>query len=349
LVFYLNLLYFAVFAVIISFSIFFLLMSENANAIEPKSIYFGEEINVSKNNGTSELPQVTAEGNNVYVVWQDNSSGNYDVYFAHSPDNGENFELIKNLSKNNGTSELPQVTAEGNNVYVVWQDNSSGNYDVYFAHSPDNGENFELIKNLSKNNGTSELPQVTAEGNNVYVVWQDNSSGNYDVYFKPSSSDGTKFKSTRNLSKNNGTSQYPKIASNNDVFHVVWKDDRNGKQDIFSKEGRIENLSNSIEFGSLTKLQGIGDASKPEIFVGENFVPTIWASSSEINSVINIYPVSFFDDSNDAIKLTKSASKGNILDLRISGYSINAYCVWENKDVLNGDIFFKRLSTDVID
>ena len=94
----------------------------------------------------------------------------------------------------------------------------------------------------------------------------------------------------------------------------MWKDDSNGKQDIFSKDGRIENLSNSIEFGSLRKIQGIGDASKPEIFAGENFVPTIWASSSEINSVINIYPVSFFDDSKDAIKLTKSALKGNILE-----------------------------------
>ena len=48
-------------------------------------------------------------------------------------DNGKNFESVRNLSKNNGTSELPQVTAEGNNVYVVWQDNSNGNYDVYFA------------------------------------------------------------------------------------------------------------------------------------------------------------------------------------------------------------------------
>jgi hypothetical protein len=244
---------------------------------------------------------------------------------------------------------MSQVTAEGNNVYVVWQDNSSGNYDVYFAHSPDNGKNFETIKNLSKNIGTSELPQVTAEGNNVYVVWQDNSSGNYDVYFKPSSSDGTKFKSTRDLSRNNGTSQFPKLASYNDNFHVVWKDDSSGKHDIFSKDGRIENLSNSVEYGSLRKLRGIGDASNPEIFAGENFVPAIWVSNSEINSVINIYPVSFFDDSKEAIQLTKSESKGNILNLRISGYSTTAYCVWENKDVLNSDIFFKRLSSDFID
>jgi hypothetical protein len=200
--------------------------------------------------------------------------------------------------------------------------------------------------NISDNNGTSELPQVTAEGNNVYVVWQDNSSGNYDVYLKPSSSDGTKFKSTRNLSKNNGTSQYPKIASYNDVFYVVWKDDSNGKQDIFSKNGRIENLSKSIEYGSLKELQGIGDASNPEIFAGENFLPTVWSSTSELSSVINIYPANFFDGSKDAIQLSKSGSNGNILSVKIFGNNINAYCVWENKDILKGDIFFKRFSSD---
>ena len=226
--------------------------------------------NLSKNNGTSELPQVTAEGNNVYVVWQDNTNGNYDVYLAYSPDNGRNFESIRNLSKNNGTSELPQVTAEGNNVYVVWQDNTNGNYDVYFAYSPDNGRNFESIRNLSKNNGTSELPQVTAEGNNVYVVWQDNTNGNYDVYFKSSSTNGTKFKSIRNLSKNNGTSELPQIASTKDIFYVFWKDDANGMKSAYFKEGRKEGSTTNTEFGSSKKILNTGNVSKPHLTIGGN-------------------------------------------------------------------------------
>ena len=249
-----------------------------------------------------------------------------------------------NISNNNGTSELPQVTAEGNNVYVVWQDDSGGNYDVYFAHSPDNGKNFESIKNLSKNNGTSELPQVTAEGNNVYVVWQDDSGGNYDVYFKPSSSDGTKFKSTRNVSKNNGTSQFPKISVHNDVFHIAWKDNSNDNQDIFSKDGQIEN--NNTELGSLKKYIDIGNASNPAIFAGKKFTPVVWSSSSTESSSIYIYPVGFIDDSEDAIQLTKSDSKDSILSVYIISLDADAYLVWENKDVLNGDIFVKRLSTD---
>ena len=291
LIFRLRLLHIAIVAVVITISLFLQVTFVDANAVEPKSIYFGEEINISNNNGTS---------------------------------------------------ELPQVTAEGNNVYVVWQDDSGGNYDVYFAHSPDNGKNFESIKNLSKNNGTSELPQVTAEGNNVYVVWQDDSGGNYDVYFKLSSSDGTKFKSTRNLSKNNGTSQFPQITVHDGGFSIAWIDNSNGNQDIFAKDGQIEN--NNTEFGSAMKYQDIGSASNPEIFAGDKFTSTVWVSRSEISSVINLHPVNFIDDSKDVIQLTKTASNGGFLNIDIFGVSTDTYCVWENKDVSNGDIFLKRFS-----
>jgi hypothetical protein len=282
--------------VILLLSILFFLLSYNNTAlgIEPQSIYFGEEINISKNNGTS---------------------------------------------------ELPQVTAEGNNVYVVWQDNTTGNYDVYFAYSPDNGKNFESVRNLSKNNGTSELPQVTAEGNNVYVVWQDNTTGNYDVYFKSSSNNGTKFKAIRNLSKNNGTSEFPQIESHKDLFYVIWKDGTSGTDRIFFKEGRKDISTNITEFGSLTKVTSNGNVSKPEIFAGANFFPSVWTSNLAKASVVEFYPLNFFDDSNNAIQLTKLSSKDNILSVSIFGHNTEAYCVWENKNISKGDIFFKRIST----
>ena len=226
---------------------------------------FGPVINLSKNSGASELPQVTAEGNNVYVVWQDNTTGNYDIYFAHSVDNGANFGPVINLSKNSGASELPQVTAEGNNVYVVWQDNTTGNYDIYFAHSVDNGANFGPVINLSKNSGASELPQVTAEGNNVYVVWQDNTTGNYDIYIKSSSTNGANFKSIRNLSKNSGASEFPQIEPDKNVFYVIWKDSTGGMDRIFFKEGQKDYSTNNTEFGSTKKISSNGNVMKPSI------------------------------------------------------------------------------------
>src|SRR4029078_244602 len=380
---------------------FMLLLYSTANsaiAIEPKSVFFGEEINISnnngtselpqitsqgnnvyvvwqdnttgnndvyfayspdngktfeslrnlsKNNGTSELPQITSQGNNVYVVWQDNTTGNNDVYFAYSPDNGKTFESLRNLSKNNGTSELPQITSQGNNVYVVWQDNTTGNNDVYFAYSPDNGKTFESLRNLSKNNGTSELPQITSQGNNVYVVWQDNTTGNNDVYFKSSSSNGTKFKSTRNLSKNNGTSEFPQLYASNDNFLVMWKNNSNGIDDVFFKEGRKDILTNNSEFDSLNRIHSFGEVSKPKILANANFLAGVWTSHSGNASVINFYPLKFFDDSDNSIQLTRLSAE--ITNLSAFGSNANLYCVWAVKSYSNTDMFFKRISSNMSD
>jgi hypothetical protein len=93
---------------------------------------YGELINLSNNTGFSTNPQITAFGSNVYVVWRDNSSGNDDIYFKRSSDTGNSFNTTENLSNSNGSSIDPQITATGNNVYIVWSDNTSGNGDIYF-------------------------------------------------------------------------------------------------------------------------------------------------------------------------------------------------------------------------
>jgi hypothetical protein len=105
-----------------SIFLFELLFVNTALGIEPRSIYFSEEINISKNNGTSESPQVTAEGNNVYGVWQNNTNGNYDIYFKSPSTNGTKFKSMRNLRKNNGTSEFSQIASTKDLFYVFWKD-----------------------------------------------------------------------------------------------------------------------------------------------------------------------------------------------------------------------------------
>src|SRR5215213_10565960 len=109
---------------------------------------YGDLINLSNNTGFSSDPQITTFGSNVYVVWHDNSSGNDDIYFSASADNGTTFNGIENLSNNDGRSDKPQIAAVGVNVYVVWRDNSSGNDDIYFKRSSDTGNSFSIAENL---------------------------------------------------------------------------------------------------------------------------------------------------------------------------------------------------------
>jgi hypothetical protein len=121
---------------------------------------FGDTINLSNNLGISHHPAIAISGENVYVVWHDETPGNFDILHRRSTDGGANFvEPIKNLSNNPDRSFSPAIAVSGNNVYIVWQDFCPGN------SFP------EQIKNLSDNSGSSSdiafNPGIAASGNNV--------------------------------------------------------------------------------------------------------------------------------------------------------------------------------------
>ena len=116
-------------------------------------------------------------GPNVYAVWQDDSLGNNEIFFRVSSNGGLAFSNAINLSNNSATSQKPQISSSGNNVYVVWEDNTLGNTDILFTASNNSGTTFGSSINLSNNSGTSSSPQIFSSGNNVYVVWEDNTLG----------------------------------------------------------------------------------------------------------------------------------------------------------------------------
>ena len=82
-----------------------------------------------------------ASGSNRFVVWEDNTPGNYDILFKRSADNGATWQAVKNLSNNPGHSYNPQIVVSGSNVYVVWLQIDSGGTmeDILVRRSADNG------------------------------------------------------------------------------------------------------------------------------------------------------------------------------------------------------------------
>jgi hypothetical protein len=127
------------------------------------------------NGGTSEFPEIAASGDNVYVVWEDSTPGNDDVFFRASNNAGASFGTANNLSDDVTSSLRPQTNAIGDRTYVVWQDISS-DFDVFFIGISNNGTSFGSVTNLSNNSGVSSFPQLASAGENVYVVWQQHSS-----------------------------------------------------------------------------------------------------------------------------------------------------------------------------
>ena len=191
-----------------SLDVFFAVSNDNGQT-------FSTPINLSNTTGNSGDAQISSEGNNVYVTWQDDTSflGSSVIGFAVSNDNGQTFSSPIILSTTTESSGDPQITSEGNNVYVTWEDTSHGIAEIFFAFSTDNGQTFSTPDNLSENTGGSGNPQISSEGNNVYVVWDDNTPGNNDIFFITNNQPFGLFGSTLNLSQNDGNSVNPQISS----------------------------------------------------------------------------------------------------------------------------------------
>ncbi|MFQ5969044.1 MAG: hypothetical protein ACE5J2_00915, partial [Nitrososphaerales archaeon] len=49
------------------------------------------------------------------------------------------FVSVVNLSNNPGGSFEPSIAVSGNNIYLIWRDDTPGNDEIFFSTSNDNG------------------------------------------------------------------------------------------------------------------------------------------------------------------------------------------------------------------
>jgi hypothetical protein len=194
-----------------------------------------------KNNYAHVRVPIAISGDNVYLTWWDNKTGNNEVFFARSTDNGKTFEPTINLSNATGASADNEISAQGDNVYVTWWDNQTGNWEVFTRASTDNGETFndavmlngladarfKLIPPPSDRIAIDSL--VASSGNNQYVVWWDNKTGYHEVQFAKSSDNGKTFGNTTNISDSPDMySIGARIAAEGNNVYVTWFDTKEG-------------------------------------------------------------------------------------------------------------------------
>jgi hypothetical protein len=82
-------------------------------------------------------------------------------------------QLMKETSFRGEPKAPMAASQDGNNIYVVWWTNRSGNWEVMFRASNDSGQTFGDKINLSNSSDTqSQTAEILAVGNNsVYVTW----------------------------------------------------------------------------------------------------------------------------------------------------------------------------------
>ena len=308
---------------------------------------FGSIENLSNNPGNSTDAQITLNGSNVYVVWTDDTTGNGDIYFKRSIDNGTTFAETENLSRNSTTpSTGPQISAVGKNVYIVWQDMVSGSNEIFYRHSNNTGERFRGVSDLSKTlsvDGESALyPRMSANANNVYVVWQDKVSGSNEIFLRESNDGGNKFSGIKNLSRNNtGDSITPRIASSGDNVFVVWTDSEPGKAQIFARASN----NSAATFGGIKNVSwSSGMSYDPQIALGgNNSLYILWEDSSFRDFTFDLTLRASTDLARTfAEKVNLGRYVGEISDYgQIAAYGNNVFVVWSDSPQYNYPQMYK--------
>jgi hypothetical protein len=122
--------------------------------------------------------------NMYYIVWQGNFKGQFDIFLSKSSNGGITFSQPINLSNDSGDSTNPNLITVPNNLYVISNDNSTKKYNVMIKRSSDGGITFSQPINLSNTTNSNSINlQLAATANELFVVWQEDLSGNNQIYF----------------------------------------------------------------------------------------------------------------------------------------------------------------------
>jgi hypothetical protein len=95
-------------------------------------------------------PAIT--GDNIYVAWWTNKTGNDEVMFRASTDTGKTFGDKINLSNSpNANSTRVEIDSDANSVVVTWWETNQTSDVPVMRVSTDNGKTFGEIIKLSAN------------------------------------------------------------------------------------------------------------------------------------------------------------------------------------------------------
>jgi hypothetical protein len=98
---------------------------------------------------------IATSGNNIYIAWWTNKTGNDEVMFRVSTNNGATFVDKINLSNSTSAdSQDVQIDSSGNRVYVTWWETNATSNEPVLRISNDNGKTFGPILKLAANGTT---------------------------------------------------------------------------------------------------------------------------------------------------------------------------------------------------
>jgi len=143
-------------------------------------------------------PQLAAQGDELWLAWQDDRAGGYDIFLRRSVDGGESWAAQESRLERDFDGEAqsydPRILApsgpDDDLVVVLWQDRryddeQVGFDDLFYNYSENRGETWAAfdyrIDGSTPGSAWAIDPWLGRRGDDLHFVWADGRSGSSDI------------------------------------------------------------------------------------------------------------------------------------------------------------------------
>jgi len=187
------------------------------------------------------LPSIMQHQNGtLWVVWESDREGAVDIYYKTSPHNGQTWSPEKRLTTDPSWDLDPSIIQTCNGtIWLVWTSYRTGNYEIFYKTSADNGASWSPYTQLTTDKGFNEAATITqSRDGSLWIAWQSDRKGKqYDLYYTNSTDHGSTWSPDTQLTTHSADDMSPTIMNSQEGrMWIAWTSARIEDQfDIFYK------------------------------------------------------------------------------------------------------------------
>jgi hypothetical protein len=191
-------------------------------------------VNISNTVGPSNRPGIAVgEDGVLHVVWHDEAGGDWDIlYSTRAPDGA--WSPPVNISNNAAWSFHPEIVAGGDgSLHVVWHENTSGSWQIFYAGKPVDGP-WSRPAPVWSDGGRSQFAALAVGGEGyLHLVWEERTPGSCEILYATRPTGGF-WAAPEAVFRSAGTCRLPALAVAGDGSpHVVWQGEAAGSLRLY--------------------------------------------------------------------------------------------------------------------
>lgn len=260
-------------------------------------VIVGDELTVGSNRPVSSTAvtastfsggqrSMAVHGSTVYMVWNDTSRGNDDVYLAVSCNRGEEFgpPILVNDDTGTAPQTAPTVAVDGaGRATIAWIDGRDQTYVYVAAVKGTDCGSIAVGSNLrvAPVGISGDLPSVALAVDwfgRMYLAWPGTATIRM-TRGTPAIQTGVEFDAPVSVSDVTTDQSRPAIAADDSGNVVVaWNDSRSGSQDVYWRKGRFDSTG-TVQFAwpeVLVNQQTDGDQISPSVALRNGTAYVAW-------------------------------------------------------------------------